>query len=127
MDSFLGAELASYCFAPSRLNCLDFSEESRTEDIVKLLLFVCECATDEDATTDENRNRLGAARDIVRAIDGHAPGPQVLKPGDKGGYDGAIAHVEELLQWDVKGRDIQDLRPDRCVTYAERAACRPCT
>ena len=126
MDTFLGAELAAYCFAPSRLNHLDFSEESRTEDVVKLLLFVCECATDEDATTDDNRGRLGASRDIVRDTDGYAPGPQILKPGDKGKQDGAIAHVEELVLWDVKLRDIHGLRSDRCVTYFEKAVCRRC-
>ena len=113
MDTFLGAELAAYCFAPARLNCLDFSEESRTEDIVKLLLFICECATDEAATTDENRCRLGAARDIVRDIDGYAPGPRILKPGDKGKDDAVVAHMEELVLWDVKSRDIQGLRSDR--------------
>ena len=127
MDAFIGAELAAYCFTPSRLNCLDFSEESRTEDIVKLLLFVCECVTDEDATTDANRDRLGAARDIVRDIDGYAPGPRILKPGDKGKDDGVIAHVEELVLWDVRDRDIQSLRSDRCVTYMERTVCRPCS
>ena len=100
VDTFLGAELAAYCFAPSRLNCVDFTEESRTEDIVKLLMFVCECAIDEVSTTEENRDRLGAARDIFRALDGYPPGPQILHPGDKGGVDGAIAHVEELAVWD---------------------------
>ena len=126
MDTFLGAELAAYCFTPSRLNCLDFSEESRTEDIVKLLLFVCECATDEDATTDENHDRLGAARDIVRDIDGYAPGPQILKPGDKGEGDAVVAHLEELVLWDVKGRDIWGIRSDRCVTYVEKTVCGTC-